>query len=136
MNYEGWIVSLYELYECEYNRYYQVNNESFFKKLNKLYKLYKLHGIKSVFKDLFWFPSKWKMIGFIIYCLAEIIALTTYLGGVMNDNSGISSIGILLMIIPPLILINTVKFSIDSYEKRVIILKKILMQKKIDSDKK
>lgn len=133
MNYEGWMVSLYEFYEDEYKRYYQVNNEKFFKKVKRLYNL---GGVKGILKDLFYFPSKWKMIGFIIYCISEMVALITYLSGVMKDDSSIIFIGIVLMIIPPLILVKTTKYSIYSYEKSVIVIKKILAQKKIDSDKK
>lgn len=133
MTYEGWMVSLYEFYEDEYKRYYQVNNEKFLKKVKRLYKI---GGVKGVLKDLFRFPSKWKMIGFIIYCISEMVALITYLIGFIKDNSSIIFIGIVLMIIPPLILVKTIKYSIYSYEKSVIVIKKILAQKKIDSDKK
>lgn len=129
VNYEGWMISLYEFYEDEYKRYYQVNNEKFFKKVKRV-------GVKRALKDLFYFPSKWKMIGFVIYCISEIFALITYLIGFIKDDQSIVFIGIVLMIIPPLILVNTTKYSIYSYEKNIIVLKKILMQKKIDSDKK
>ena len=133
MNYENWMISLYDFYREEYKRYYQIEKERFFKRVKRSYNKGKVRG---VIKEFFSFRSKKAMIGFVIYCVLEIVASIFYLIGLKDSNLTMVVIGLTGILIPPLFLIKTMKFSIDSYEKCVIVIKKILIQKGINSDEK
>jgi len=133
MNYEGWMASLYDLYREEYNNYYQIKREKFLKRLKDSYKKDKIRGI---IKEFLTFPNKLAMMGFIIYCFAEIVALVIYLTSIKEDNSTKMLISIVFMIIPPIILISTTKFTIEGYEKCVIVFKSVLAKKGIGTTEK
>lgn len=133
MNYEGWMVSLYDLYREEYNDYYQIKKGKFLKRLKDSYKKGK---IKGIFKEFLTFPNKLAMIGFIIYCIAEISALIPYFISIRGDNATMMFISMGLMVTPPIILISIGKFTIKGYEKCVIVLKNVLTRKGIGSTEK
>lgn len=133
MDYEGWMLALYEVYREEYNRYYKVSKEKFFTRLKSSYKSGK---IKGVCKEFLTFPSKKNMIGFIIYCFVEIVALIIYFSGIIKEDSIKTFTGVVLIAIPPLILINTYKFKIDSYERCIIVLNNVLKLKGMYSNEK
>lgn len=113
MNYKDWIIMIYDRYKKKYNEEYLNNNKKSTRKFKDL-------NIKEKLKLIFYFISV--ISGGIVYFI-----------GIIFNIPIIFLIGVLLMIIPPIIIIYTIKFKFEDYKRRVRVLREVLKEENINT---
>lgn len=112
MNYEDWIIIIYDRYKKKYSEKYINNNKS-----------------TKKFKDL----NIWERIKLILYFMFVISGGIAYLIGINLNIPIFFVIGVLFTIVPPMIIVYTIKFKLEDYKRNVHVLREVLEEENINT---